>query len=55
MTLNEHKEMLGIKVTDEAKAALIIESNRRGISVSELTREKIKDMLVELGYNLEPE
>jgi hypothetical protein len=46
---------LGINVSESVKDALLVEANRRGISMSSLSSEALKQMLIDCGYTLEAE
>jgi len=46
---------LGINVSESVKDALLLEANKRGISMSSLSSDALKQMLVECGYTLEAE
>lgn len=46
---------LGVDVTPTVKDALRAEAARRGVSMSELSSETLKEMLVECGHPLEAE
>lgn len=45
-------EFLGVYMTDDQKDALVKEAERRGMTVSALTREMVKHLMVSLGYTL---
>lgn len=46
---------LGINVSESVKDALLIEANRRGISMSSLSSKTLREMLLACGYTLEAE
>jgi hypothetical protein len=46
---------LGINVSEAVKDALMLEANRRGISMSSLSSDALKQMLIDCGYTLEAE
>ena len=46
---------LGINVSESVKDALLIEANRRGVSMSSLSSKTLREMLVACGYELEAE
>ena len=52
---NGRDEFLGIELEDLTKVALRQEARKRGISMSRLSAETIRDMLVACGYPLEAE
>lgn len=48
---NPEDQFLGLNVTPRVKEALKREASKRGTSVSALSTEALKKMLVDLGYN----
>lgn len=46
---------LGINVSEQVKDALLLEAARRGVSISSLSSDALRAMLVECGYPLEAE
>lgn len=42
---------LGINVSEAVKDALLMEANRRGISMSSLSSDALKQMLIDCGYS----
>jgi hypothetical protein len=52
---NGRDEFLGIELEDLTKVALRQEAKRRGISMSRLSAETIRQMLIDCGYPLEAE
>ena len=48
---SERDEFLGVNVSEPVKSALREEAKRRGLSVSELTSDTLKDMLVACGHS----
>lgn len=46
-------QFLGVNISAEVKTALRREAKRRGLSVSKLTSQTIKQMLVDCGYEVE--
>lgn len=50
---SDRDEFLGINVSESVKTALRDEAHRRGVSVSALSAETLREMLVSLGYPIE--
>ena len=48
-------QFLGVNLSEPVKDALRAEANRRGISMSSLSYDMLKEMLITLGYPLEAE
>lgn len=46
-------EFLGVNISDDVKSALRTEATKRGISMSAMTSEVIKDMLISCGYDVQ--
>jgi hypothetical protein len=53
--LSGRDELLGVLISDDDKKTLRAEARRRGISMSEMTAEWIKNKLAELGTVVELE
>lgn len=51
--ITDRNRFLGVNISSAVKDALKAEADRRGISVSELSSESLKEMLIECGYPLE--
>lgn len=50
---SDREKFLGVNISAIVKEALKKEADRRGISMSSLTSDVLKDMLTELGYPVE--
>lgn len=53
VNVSDREKFLGVNISAPVKKALKKEADRRGISMSSLTSDVLKDMLTELGYPVE--
>jgi hypothetical protein len=53
--VNTRDVFLGLHVSEDVKAALRVEADRRGVTMSELSNNTLSEMLIACGYPLEAE